>query len=181
MIQIFTNTWNHDLKKVFISPGRVIGLDLGRSRVGIAVSDEHKNISIPLITLDINSYKDLLSGLKNELKRYNQVCIIIIGYPLSIDGKTNKMTQAVRDIAHKLAKDLNLDILLFDERLSTKAITNVNPKAINGKTQSSKKQAFKRLGVSNEAIDHLSATFILQGALDWLHSKNRLTNNPLDA
>ena len=164
MAQIFKDTYNQELIDVFNAPGRVFALDFGRARVGLAISDDNKTISLPITTIKRQSYKGFLSRLKSELVHYNRLSLCVIGFPLSTDGKTNKMTQMVRDNAHLLVNDLNIDILLFDERLSTKAVYASQPKTHPTKNPTRK--------LSQKApIDHLSATFILQGALDWLHSK----------
>ena len=138
---------------------RLIGIDPGGKRIGIAISDENKIVATPFTTLVRENYADLLNQIKKIIDE-NQVEGIVVGNPINMDGSEGPSSQSAKDLAKNLSKDITKNITLWDERLSSQGAFNLsNELAIN----SSKK--VKRL-------DENSAQFILQGVLDYYHKKN---------
>ena len=138
---------------------RLIGIDPGGKRIGIAISDENKIVATPYTTLIKENYPNLVSQIKKIINE-NQIDGIVIGNPINMDGSEGPSSQSAKDLAKNLSKDITENITLWDERLSSHGAFNLsNELAIN----SSKKL---------KKLDENSAQFILQGVLDFYHKKN---------
>ena len=138
---------------------RLIGIDHGGKRIGIALSDENKIVATPYTTIIKENYKDLVDQIKKIVKEYD-IDGIVIGNPINMDGTEGPSSQSAKDLAKNLSKDITENITLWDERLSSQGAFNLsNDLSIN----SSKKV---------KKLDENSAQFILQGVLDYYHKKN---------
>ena len=138
---------------------RLIGIDPGGKRIGIAISDENKIVATPYTTIIRENYVNLVSQIKKIIDE-NQIDGIVIGNPINMDGSEGPSSQSAKDLAKNLSKDITENITLWDERLSSQGAFNLsNELAIN----SSKKV---------KKLDENSAQFILQGVLDFYHKKN---------
>ena len=138
---------------------RLIGIDPGGKRIGIALSDENKIVATPYTTIIKENYRDLVDQIKKIVKEYN-IDGIVIGNPINMDGTEGPSSQSAKDLAKNLSKDISENITLWDERLSSQGAFNLsNDLSIN----SSKKV---------RKLDENSAQFILQGILDYYHKKN---------
>ena len=138
---------------------RLIGIDPGGKRIGIALSDENKIVATPYTTIIKENYRDLVDQIKKIVKEYD-IDGIVIGNPINMDGTEGPSSQSAKDLAKNLSKDITENITLWDERLSSQGAFNIsNDLAIN----SSKKV---------KKLDENSAQFILQGILDYYHKKN---------
>ena len=148
-----------DFKKKLPKKSRLMGIDTGGKRIGIAISDENKIIATPYTTLIKNKYSDFATELINIVKE-NQIKGIIIGNPINMDGSLSRSSQAAKDLAINLSKDITENITMWDERLSSQGAFNLsNDFGVN----TSKKV---------DKLDQNSAQFILQGALDYLTKEN---------
>jgi len=148
-----------DFKKKLDKKSRLMGIDPGRKRVGIAISDENKIIATPYTTIIKNKYSDFVKEIIKVVDE-NQIKGIIIGNPINMDGTTSQSSQSAKDLAINLSKDVTENVTLWDERLSSQgAFTLSNDLAINTSKRVSK-------------LDQNSAQFILQGALDYLTREN---------
>ncbi len=138
---------------------RLIGIDPGGKRIGIALSDENKIVATPYTTIIKENYRDLVDQIKKIVKEYD-IDGIVIGNPINMDGTEGPSSQSAKDLAKNLSKDITENITLWDERLSSQGAFNLsNDLPIN----SSKKV---------KKLDENSAQFILQGILDYYHKKN---------
>ena len=138
---------------------RLIGIDPGGKRIGIAISDENKIVATPYTTIIRENYVNLVSQIKKIINE-NQIDGIVIGNPINMDGSEGPSSQSAKDLAKNLSKDITENITLWDERLSSQGAFNLsNELAIN----SSKKV---------KKLDENAAQFILQGVLDYYHKKN---------
>ena len=138
---------------------RLMGIDPGGKRIGIAISDENKIVATPFTTIIRDNYADLVSQIKKIVNEY-QIEGIVVGNPINMDGTEGPSSQSAKDLAKNLSKDVTENITLWDERLSSQGAFNLaNELAIN----SSKKV---------KKLDENSAQFILQGLLDFYHKKN---------
>ena len=138
---------------------RLIGIDPGGKRIGIALSDENKIVATPYTTIIKENYRDLVYQIKKIFKEYD-IDGIVIGNPINMDGTEGPSSQSAKDLAKNLSKDITENITLWDERLSSQGAFNLSSDlAIN----SSKKV---------KKLDENSAQFILQGVLDYYHKKN---------
>ena len=138
---------------------RLMGIDPGGKRIGVAISDENKIVATPYTTIIREKYGDLVSQIK-EIINEHKIDGIVIGNPINMDGSEGPSSQSAKDLAKNLSKDITENITLWDERLSSRGAFNLsNELAIN----SSKKV---------KKLDENSAQFILQGLLDFYHKKN---------
>ena len=138
---------------------RLIGIDPGGKRIGIALSDENKIVATPYTTIIKENYRGLVDQIQKIVKEYD-IDGIVIGNPINMDGTEGPSSQSAKDLAKNLSKDITENITLWDERLSSQGAFNLsNDLAIN----SSKKV---------KKLDENSAQFILQGILDYYHKKN---------
>ncbi|QDX24966.1 Holliday junction resolvase RuvX [Sphingomonas suaedae] len=136
--------------------GRLLGLDVGTKTIGTALCDAGWAFASPALLIKRTKFtadKTALAGLIAQ----QQVKGLVIGLPLNLDGSDSPRTQSTRAFARNLA-DLNLPILLWDERWSTAAVE----RQMIAEDLSRAKRA--------ERVDKLAASYILQGAIDALAS-----------
>lgn len=143
-------------------PGRgaLVGIDPGEKTIGIAICDAGWRIASPLLGLKKAKFKQNGAEIA-EICAKNGVSGIVIGLPLNMDGSAGPKAQSARAFARNLAGVLDLPILLWDERLSTAAVT----RAMIDADTSRRKRA--------EIVDKVAASYILQGALDRLGAIGR--------
>ena len=148
-----------EFKKKLDKKSRLMGIDPGRKRIGIAISDENKIIATPYTTLIKNKYSEFL---KEIIKIYNenQIKGIVVGNPINMDGSFSQSSQSAKDLAINLSKDVTENVTLWDERLSSQGAFNLS----NDLASNTSKKISK--------LDENSAQFILQGALDYLTKEN---------
>ena len=146
-----------ELKDKLAINARLIGLDLGTKRVGIAICDDKRKIASPYKTIEYKNMDYLVNELKNIIKD-NNIFAVIIGNPINMDGSFGKSAQSINDKAKVIEKELDLIIAMWDERLSTSGAFNISS---NLDINFSKKK---------KNIDEKAAAFILQGALDYLNN-----------
>ena len=148
-----------DFRKKLPKKSRLMGLDPGGKRVGIAISDENKIIATPYKTLIKNKYSDFVKELI-EIVNENKIKGIVIGNPINMDGSSSQSSRSARDLAINLSKDVTENITMWDERLSSQGAFNLS----NDMGSNTSKKVNK--------LDQNSAQFILQGALDYLTKEN---------
>ena len=146
-----------EFKKKQSETCRLIGLDLGSKRIGVSICDEKQSIATPLKTLNKTSVDNLVSELKMIIEE-NSIKGIIIGYPINMDGTLGRSAQSVHDVSNNLDKKLDIDVCLWDERLSTVGAFNLSSQLDINVTKREKN------------IDQNAAAFILQGAIDFLNN-----------
>ena len=145
-----------EFEKKIDKKSRLLGIDPGKKRVGIAICDENKIIATPYVTIIKNNFSDLLVKI-NKIIYDNNIKGIIIGNPINMDGSPSQSSQSAKDLAINLSKNISLPITMWDERLSSRGAFNLsNDLDVNTSKKISK-------------LDENSAAFILQGALDFLN------------
>ena len=148
-----------DFRKKLEKKSRLMGIDPGRKRIGIAISDEDKIVATPYTTIVKNKYSDFIKDIKKIIDD-NQIKGIVIGNPINMDGTPSQSSQSAKDLAINLSKDITENIILWDERLSSQGAFNLS--SVLSSNTSKKVQK----------LDENSAQFILQGVLDYLSKKN---------
>ena len=148
-----------DFKKKLEKKSRLMGIDPGGKRIGIAISDENKIVATPYTTIIKNKYSDFLIDIKKIIDA-NQIKGIVIGNPINMDGSPSQSSQSAKDLAKNLSKDITKNITLWDERLSSQGAFNLSNELASNTSSKVKK------------LDENSAQFILQGALDYLTKEN---------
>lgn len=100
------------------APGRIVSLDPGTKRVGVAVCDETLTLVRPLERIERTSWKKLLLRVKAIVEEYDAAALVI-GLPLESDGSESKMSREARRFAQNFALSLELPVFLQDERVSS--------------------------------------------------------------
>jgi putative Holliday junction resolvase len=95
---------------------RILAIDYGEKRIGIAITDPLKMFSIPLTTINNNSYFWL--EFEKIFKQYN-IQKIVIGYPVNEDGSKTKLTGEIEKFAGRLKSKYKKEIIFIDERYSS--------------------------------------------------------------
>ena len=147
----------NEFKNKLSSGSRLLGIDLGTKRIGIAISDYNQKIATPLQTLDKSKQGKLIDELESIITE-NDIKGIIIGNPINMDGTYGKSSQSAKDIAINISNKIDIPVSLWDERLSTVGAFNLSSELdIN-------------LSKREKDIDKFAAAFILQGALDFIQN-----------
>ena len=146
-----------EFKNKLSSGSRILGIDLGTKRIGIAISDYNQKIATPLKTLEKSKQDKLIDELESIITEYD-IKGIIIGNPINMDGTYGKSSQSVKDIAINISNNIDIPVSLWDERLSTVGAFNLSSELdIN-------------VSKREKDIDKFAAAFILQGALDFIQN-----------
>jgi putative holliday junction resolvase len=143
-----------DFQAALPNGGKLAGLDVGTRTLGLAICDSGWHFAGPVETIRRSKFTQDMKILKTFITR-DSIEGLVIGLPLNMDGSDSPRTQSVRAFARNLAA-LELPILLWDERWSTKAVE----RAMILADVSRAKRA--------EKVDALAAAHILQGAIDAL-------------
>lgn len=138
-----------------IAPGeRLLGLDMGTRKIGLALSDTLRMIATPYSTIIRMSFAKDIKALRTIITEHN-VTGLIVGLPIEMDGREGDSCAMVRGFMAKFEKASPLlPIFLQDERMSTAAVTRV----LNETGLTRQKKAL--------LDDKMAASYILQGALD---------------
>ena len=136
--------------------GRLLAIDYGEKRLGLAISDPNQIISKPLKTLILSDSKYIYNELEKIISDY-EIQKLIIGLPLGMDGKNTQQTSKVEAFKENLQNKISIPIILFDERLSS---------------VSAKKSLISqgiKTGHNKSKIDQTAAAIFLQHFLDTLN------------
>ena len=132
---------------------RILALDVGKKRIGLAISDPLGITAQGLPTLHRTRIRDDLNHL-NELCRQYQVALLLVGQPLHMSGDESRQAVYTREFAERLAERTQVPVKYLDERLTTVQAERV----------------LKESGISIEkrarAVDQLAAVLLLQSFLD---------------
>jgi len=103
---------------------RVLGIDYGQRRIGLAISDATRTIARPLTTLTVAGARDALARVTDEIARLMKeedgLSAIVVGLPVRLDGSPNDQTARVRVFIAELASATPLPIAAVDERLTSR-------------------------------------------------------------
>ena len=144
-----------DFKKSIGKKSRLLGIDPGKSRIGLAISDEDKLVSTPLKTINKKNNSNFIKDIK-EIILENNIKGIIVGNPINMDGSSGPSSQSAIDFAKYVSNNISIPVSMWDERLSTEGAFNLSS---NLDINVSKKV---------EKLDQNAASFILQGAIDYI-------------
>jgi putative holliday junction resolvase len=133
--------------------GRILALDLGKKRIGLALSDALGITAQGLPTLERSNIRADLDALARLINEHG-VTLLLIGNPLHMSGKEGRQTEFAREFADRLTKKTGLEVQFWDERLTTVEAQRV----------------LRESGVSIEkrarAVDRLAAVILLESYLD---------------
>jgi putative Holliday junction resolvase len=135
-----------------LEPGRVLGLDLGDARIGVAISDDGRRMAVPLGTVRTGAPEDVKAIA--ELVGEHEVTLVVVGHPLMMSGEAGERAHLAERFAEALGTILPVEVSLQDERLST----------------AEAERALREAGASGrdrrQSVDRSAATVILQAWLD---------------
>ncbi len=128
---------------------RILGLDVGERRIGVAISTPEGGLAIPLRIIDAQDENAAARAIV-ELARSESASLVIIGHPISMDGTVGPQARKIEVFAKTLQETSGLQVELFDERLSTaQARRSPSP-----------------AGKHRAPVDDVAASIILQSYLD---------------
>lgn len=153
-----------DLKHILPKQGRVIGLDLGSKTIGVAISDLGRLIASPYKTITRKKFRKDCKNIASIIE-HQQIAGVILGYPINMDGTYGPRAQSTRQFAVNLIDELGITLSLWDERLSTVAVTRTMIEADLSRAR------------QKQVVDKMAAAFILQGALDYLKTISDTSGN----
>lgn len=140
---------------------RILALDIGSKRTGVALSDETRLIASPLITIEASQFKPWLAKIQ-ELIEAHEVGEIVVGLPLNQNGEEGQDALNIRKYIAALQEAVNIPVIEWDERFST-----VQAERTLIEADVSRKNRKK-------VIDQLAACIILQNYLDRLRFKQNM-------
>ena len=135
--------------------GRLMGIDLGTKTIGLALSDVERRLATPLETIRRVKFTPDVTRLVT-LTRQFEIVALVIGLPLNMDGSEGPRVQSVRSFVRAIGPLVAVPIALWDERLSTAAVT----RSLIEQDASRAKRA--------SVVDRMAAAYILDGALGRL-------------
>lgn len=132
---------------------RVLGLDIGARRIGVAISDPLGRVATPLKVLDARKLAGDLTPLLRLAQEF-EPGLLVAGLPLTLSGDIGPQAEEVRKKAEELAHALRLPLEVWDERLSTtEAMRSMSASGVSARD-------------ARAAVDMVAAALILQGYLD---------------
>jgi putative pre-16S rRNA nuclease len=134
---------------------RILALDHGSKRIGVAVSDETKTIAQPLEFIPAEPFADFLVRLKKILLE-KEIDLVLVGLPRNMDGSYGPAAHKVETFAGALKTAITVPIEMWDERLTS---SQANKILIQGKVRRDRRK---------EKVDKMAAAILLQSYLDWL-------------
>jgi putative holliday junction resolvase len=132
---------------------RILALDHGTRRIGVALSDEMKMIASPLEYILAEPLEKVLARLR-EIIREKEVSLILIGMPRNMDGTYGPAAQKVKDFIASLQPHITTPVKTWDERLTSVMANRV---LLQGNVRRDKRK---------QAVDKMAAAILLQSYLD---------------
>lgn len=148
--------------------GRLLGLDVGKKTIGLALGDLEHGLATPLETIVRTKFSKDMNMLAEIVRAYD-VSGFVLGYPINMDGSIGSRCQSVRDFAAEMCKIEAVAgptpwIALWDERLSTVSVESFVDSIVE-------KRKTRVNAKASGLTDKLAAQLILQGALDYMLSR----------
>lgn len=138
---------------------RVLGIDYGDSRIGVAISDVFGWTAMGLKTINVKDGYNKAVKKISDICRQNDIKTIVIGYPKNMDGSRGFRVEKTEDFIKRLSAEIQeVEIVRWDERLTSVAA----------------EKTIRELGIKQArkgTVDKIAATFILQGYLDREYNK----------
>tara|TARA_B100000401_G_scaffold381187_1_gene283176 strand:+ start:264 stop:719 length:456 start_codon:yes stop_codon:yes gene_type:complete len=144
-----------DFKKSIEKKSRLLGIDPGKNRIGIAISDEDKLVSTPLKTIFKKNNSNFINEIQTIIEE-NNIKGIIVGNPINMDGSKGPSAQSAEDFSKYISNNVSIPVTMWDERLSSQGAFNLSSNLDINISKKVKK------------LDQNAASFILQGAIDYI-------------
>lgn len=133
--------------------GRLLGLDVGSTTIGLALTDVARTIASPLLTIERKKISADIAQLNAAITKH-YICGLIIGNPINMDGSLGPRVQSTRTFIRNITKHITLPMVLWDERMSTLVVERMMVEADLTRQRRA------------QLVDKLAATYLLQGAID---------------
>jgi putative Holliday junction resolvase len=144
--------------------GKILAVDYGRARIGLAIADSLHGIAMPLATLQrINRNEDMRR--LRELVRDNAVKVILVGLPLRLDGTRGDMAEETQRFAQRMRKQIGVHVEMADERLTSWEAERLLEEEFGRKSKQIDGAPRKR-NASKFTVDSVAATIILREYLE---------------
>jgi putative holliday junction resolvase len=148
--------------------GKILAVDYGRARIGLAIAESLQGIAQPLGTLKrINRNEDMRR--LRELARDNSVRLILVGLPLRLDGARGEMAEETQRFAERMRKQIGVTVEMADERLTSWEAERVLEEEFGRKSKQID-GASKKKDAARFTVDSVAATVILREYLERHHN-----------
>lgn len=138
--------------------GAILAIDHGSKKIGLAISDDLRSLSVPLVNIKEENVAKQIELIKKSTMDYSFVAVIL-GLPMNIFGQDTSQSLIIRKFAKKLSTSLGLPILLYDERFTSKIANNIlKIQGLNRKQR-------------NENDDKIAASLLLESFLTKIKLK----------
>jgi putative holliday junction resolvase len=134
---------------------RLMAIDLGDKTIGVSMSDQSWVIANPVTVVQRTSFRADIQTIVKYIEDY-RVCAVIVGLPRNMNGTHGPQAEKMRAFAVEIMENTATPVALWDERLSTMAVSRTMLAADLSRARRA------------QVVDKLAATFILQGVLDYL-------------
>ncbi|MGC1617621.1 MAG: Holliday junction resolvase RuvX [Candidatus Acidiferrum sp.] len=150
-------------------PARILALDYGRARIGLAIAGAEAALAQPLATLDrINRNEDMRR--LRELVREHGVNQIVVGLPLRLDGTRGEMAEEAARFGERVRKQLGLPVEMVDERLTSWEAERLLEEH-QGRTMYAASSKKRKKESTKPGVDAMAAALILKEYLDRKHAE----------
>jgi putative Holliday junction resolvase len=133
--------------------GRILALDVGRKRIGLAVSDELGITAQGIETLQRSRIRDDLAALKHIAREWN-VKLLLVGRPLHMSGSESRQSDYTNEFANRLKEQLALPLIFWDERLTS------------AEAERMLREAGASLDQKKKSVDRIAAVLLLESYLE---------------
>ena len=140
-----------------MSVGRVLALDPGSTRIGVAVSDPLRIVATPVAVLSAEAFEDALGSLIEEY----QPVLVVVGMPVGLSGREGPAAVSAREFGARVAELTGIDVVFVDERFTTAT------------AESAMLEGGAKRRVRRENVDKVAAAVILRHFLDRPHRVDR--------
>jgi putative Holliday junction resolvase len=146
-----------------ISGGRILALDVGKKRIGLAVSDELGITAQGIETLQRTRIREDINALR-EIAEHWRVHTLLVGKPLHMSGAESRQSEYTREFAERLASALRLPVVYWDERLTSREAERLL------------REGGASIEQSRQAVDQMSAVLILESYLGFQQNQQSLAS-----
>lgn len=156
----FRTLYNSELADRIVKSrgGRILSLDVGKKRIGLAVSDELGLTAQGIDTLARIRVRDDIAALKEIARQWN-VHTLLVGKPLHMSGDESRQSEYTREFAERLGHSLDLPVVYWDERLTSREAERLL------------REGGASLEQSRKAVDRMSAVLLLESYLGYLQNE----------
>lgn len=148
---------------------RVLCLDVGEKRTGVALTDPSRTIATGLTTIEHRQPDELVHAIRPLTEQYD-IVLIVVGLPVSLSGNPTVRSESIRRLARRIERKLRIPVELFEEDLSTVRAHQVLRTADARAARRVQPATTGRARRHKQAVDRIAAAIILQ---DWLAAQQR--------